>query len=159
MRDLDRIAILGGRGMLGTDLAATLRAHAIEPVIHDLPEFDLTQSDHLAHAVRDVDWVVNCAAYTNVDGAETDQARAFAVNAEAVGQLGRMALEANVPVLHISTDFVFDGQGDRPYKETDSPHPISVYGASKWQGEQAAPVNRVKLSCKRITQKTHCCVL
>jgi dTDP-4-dehydrorhamnose reductase len=137
MSDLHRIAILGGRGMLGTDLAATLRGHDIEPLIYDLPDFDLTQTDQVARALRDADWVVNCAAYTNVDGAETDQARAYAVNAEAVGQLGQLAAQANVPVLHISTDFVFDGHGDQPYKETDSPNPISVYGASKWQGEQA----------------------
>ncbi|MCP4453324.1 MAG: dTDP-4-dehydrorhamnose reductase [Planctomycetes bacterium] len=137
MSDLTRIAILGGRGMLGTDLAATLRGCGIEPLIYDLPDFDLTQRDQLPQALARVDWVVNCAAYTNVDGAETDQARAYGVNAEAVGHLGDLAAEARVPILHISTDFVFDGQGDQPYAETDSPNPISVYGASKWQGEQA----------------------
>ena len=137
MSDFTRIAIIGGRGMLGTDLAATLRGHGIEPIIHDLPDFDLTETDHVAHALADVDWVVNCAAYTNVDGAETDSSRAYRVNAEAVGQLGQLAAEAGVPVLHISTDFVFDGQGDEPYTEADAPNPISTYGASKWQGEQA----------------------
>ncbi|NQV31689.1 MAG: dTDP-4-dehydrorhamnose reductase [Phycisphaeraceae bacterium] len=137
MSDLARVAILGGRGMLGTDLAATLCCHGIEPVIYDLPDFDLTQTDKMVNALADVNWVVNCAAYTNVDGAEADQSRAYEVNAEAVGQLGRLAAEAGVPVLHISTDFVFDGQGDQPYTETDRPNPISVYGASKWQGEQA----------------------
>ena len=84
--------------MLGTDLAATLRGYGIEPIIHDLPDFDLTETDHVAHALADVDWVVNCAAYTNVDGAETDSSRAYRVNAEAVGQLGQLAVEAGVPV-------------------------------------------------------------
>jgi dTDP-4-dehydrorhamnose reductase len=148
MSDLTRIVILGGRGMLGTDLAATLRSHDIEPIIYDLPEFDLTQTDQLAHALAHADWVVNCAAYTNVDGAETDQSLAYRVNAEAVGQLGQLAAEAGVPVLHISTDFVFDGQGDQPYAEEDTPNPISTYGASKWQGEQALE----KSGC------THCIV-
>ncbi len=148
MSDLTRVAILGGRGMLGTDLAATLRGHAIEPVIYDLPDFDLTQTDQVARALAQVNWVVNCAAYTNVDGAETNASLTYRVNAEAVGQLGQMAAEANVPVLHISTDFVFDGQGDQPYTETDMPNPISVYGASKWQGEQALE----KSGC------THCIV-
>ncbi|MCF7975230.1 MAG: dTDP-4-dehydrorhamnose reductase [Phycisphaerae bacterium] len=137
MSGLTRIAILGGRGMLGSDLAKALRTCAIEPVVYDLPEFDLTRAEHVARALVDVDWVVNCAAYTNVDGAETDQARAYQVNAEAVGQMGQSAAQAGVPVMHISTDFVFDGQGDQPYTEADTPNPISVYGASKWQGEQA----------------------
>ena len=137
MSDLHRIAILGGRGMLGTDLSAALRGHGIEPVIHDLPDFDLTREDHVAGALANADWVVNCAAYTNVDGAESNQSQAYAVNAEAVGRLGQLAAEAGVPVLHISTDFVFDGRGDQPYSETDTPNPISTYGASKWQGEQA----------------------
>ena len=137
MSDLARIAILGGKGMLGTDLAATLCCHGIETVIYDLPDFDLTQTDQVVNALANVNWVVNCAAYTNVDGAETDQSRAYRVNAEAVGQLARLAAEAEVPVLHISTDFVFDGQGDQPYAESDTPNPISTYGASKWQGEQA----------------------
>lgn len=136
MANIKRIAILGGKGMLGTDLAETLRRNHIEAVVYDLPEFDLTQKEHVAHALRQVDWVVNCAAYTNVDGAESDQARAYQVNAEAVTQLGQMAAETDVPVLHISTDFVFDGQGTRPYTETDAPNPISVYGASKRAGEQ-----------------------
>jgi len=136
MSGLARIAILGGRGMLGTDLAYTLRDCDIEPVVYDLPDFDLTQEDHMVSVLDRVDWVVNCAAYTNVDEAETDQKRAYQVNAEAVGQLGQCAAKAKVPVLHISTDFVFNGQGDSPYTEADAPDPISVYGASKLKGEQ-----------------------
>ncbi len=137
MNNIKRVAILGGRGMLGTDLERTLRRNNIEPVVYDLPEFDLTRVEHVTHALANMDYVINCAAYTNVDGAETDQERAYQVNGEAVGQLGQCAAEAGVPVLHISTDFVFDGQGDQAYTEMDCPSPVSVYGASKWQGEQA----------------------
>jgi dTDP-4-dehydrorhamnose reductase len=136
MNNIKRVAILGGRGMLGTDLAGALRQNNIEPVVYDLPEFDLTQVEHVTNALGNVDYVINCAAYTNVDGAETDQERAYQVNGDAVGQLGKYAAKAGVPVLHISTDFVFDGQGDQAHTEMDCPSPISVYGASKWQGEQ-----------------------
>jgi dTDP-4-dehydrorhamnose reductase len=136
MNNIKRVAILGGRGMLGTDLADALRQNNIEPGVYDLPEFDLTQVEHVTNALVNVDYVINCAAYTNVDGAETDQERAYQVNGDAVGQLGKCAAKAGVPVLHISTDFVFDGQGDQAHTEMDCPSPISVYGASKWQGEQ-----------------------
>ncbi|MBI3985328.1 MAG: dTDP-4-dehydrorhamnose reductase, partial [Lentisphaerae bacterium] len=81
--------------------------------------------------------VVNCAAYTNVDKAEEQPEVARAVNAEAVGVLGRLARQRGTYVVHISTDFVFDGKGDRPYVETDTPRPLNVYGDSKWKGELA----------------------
>ncbi len=80
--------------------------------------------------------VINCAAYTNVDRAETEPAQARAVNADAVGRLGRIAARHDVHVIHISTDFVFDGTLDRPYAEDDFPQPLSVYGATKLAGEQ-----------------------
>lgn len=136
MSDLKRIAILGGRGMLGTDLAETLSSQGIEPVVYDLPDFNITQSDHLTNALNHVNYIVNCAAYTNVDKAESESDLAYQVNAHSVGQLGTLAAQAQVPVLHISTDFVFDGQGNQPYTETDNPNPISVYGASKLEGER-----------------------
>ena len=80
--------------------------------------------------------MVNCAAYTDVDGAESEHDLAYAVNAAAVGRLGNIARNTGKWVLHISTDFVFDGKSDRPYVETDTPNPINTYGASKLAGEQ-----------------------
>jgi len=123
--------------MLGTELASQLRTAGHDPVAYDLPDWDITRADDLAAAVSHGGVVVNCAAYTNVDGAERESELAHEVNARAVGRLGDLARERNTAVLHISTDFVFDGRLDRPYVETDAPNPLNVYGRSKLAGEQA----------------------
>lgn len=132
-----RVAVLGGRGMLGTDVCAQLRTLGCAPVAFDLPECDITRPGHLATALEGVDGVVNCAAFTNVDKAEDVPDIARAVNATAVGELGRQSAARNVFVLHISTDFVFDGNGEAPYAETSAPAPLSVYGLTKLEGEEA----------------------
>ena len=134
--DGTKIAVLGGRGMLGSDLVSAFRQQGSEPIVFDLPEFDITNIDHLQQAVAGAEIIVNCAAYTNVDGAESQAELAYEVNAEAVGQLGAFARDAGKWVLHISTDFVFDGSGDKPYVETDHPNPINTYGKTKLAGEQ-----------------------
>ena len=131
-----RIAVLGGRGMLGSDVVQVCRQQGLDPIVYDLPEFDITNVDHVKQAVADADVIVNCAAYTNVDGAESQAEIAYRVNAEAVGRLGAVARQAGKWVLHISTDFVFDGHGDKPYVETDHPNPINTYGKTKLVGEQ-----------------------
>ncbi len=131
-----RIAILGGKGMLGTDLAHECTKQGINFEVFGLPEFDITNEQHLGKAIRDAKAVINCAAYTNVEKAESEAKLAYQVNAAAVGRLGVLARQANIWVLHISTDFVFDGESDRPYLETDTPNPINAYGRSKLAGEQ-----------------------
>lgn len=131
-----RVAVLGGRGMLGSDMLPALRAAGYAATALDLPEFDITRTADLRRAVEH-DVLVNCAAFTNVDGAESAAAQAEAVNATAVGTLGSLAAAHKRTVLHISTDFVFDGRLDRPYTEEDAPNPISVYGATKLAGERA----------------------
>jgi dTDP-4-dehydrorhamnose reductase len=130
------IAILGGRGMLGSDLALACELHGLKTNVLDLPDFDITNSGHLQQAVNNAQIIINCASYTNVDKAESEPDLTYQVNAEAVGHLGVLAREADVWVLHISTDFVFDGKSDRPYVETDPPNPINTYGASKLTGEK-----------------------
>jgi dTDP-4-dehydrorhamnose reductase len=132
----NRVAILGGKGMLGSDLALACRQHRLITTVLDLPEFDITNEKHLTDALKGVDAVINCAAYTNVEKAESETELAYKVNAEAVGKLGSAAKDAGVWVLHISTDFVFDGKSRRPYVETDPPHPINIYGAGKLAGEE-----------------------
>jgi len=131
-----QMAILGGRGMLGADLQRAARQHGFTVGVFDLPEFDITSEQHFRRAIADYSLVVNCAAYTNVDGAESHAETAHAVNAGAVEKLGRLAAESDKYVLHISTDFVFDGRKDVPYDETDAPHPLGTYGKTKLQGEQ-----------------------
>lgn len=130
------VAVLGGRGMLGTELAELCRNRGYEIHVHDLPEFDISDIEHLRRAADAADVIVNCAAYTNVDGAESQPQLAHRVNAEAVGRLGELARVSGKWVLHFSTDFVFDGRLDRPYVETDAPNPVSEYGRSKLAGER-----------------------
>jgi dTDP-4-dehydrorhamnose reductase len=131
-----RVAVLGGRGMLGTDLVSTCRQQGFDPIVLDLPEFDITNNDQVQNAVAEAEVIVNCAAYTNVDGAEAQEELAYKINAEAVGRLGTFIHDAGKWILHISTDFVFDGNGDRPYFESDRPNPINMYGKTKLAGEQ-----------------------
>ena len=131
-----RVAILGGDGMLGTDLAEICRRQGFEVKVFDLPEFDITSNEQLEQVVNSAQAIVNCAAYTDVDGAEKESKLAHKVNAEAVGKLGDLAKKANRWMLHISTDFVFDGRGEKPYGETDQPNPINEYGRTKLEGEK-----------------------
>lgn len=131
-----KIVLLGGRGMLGSDIAAHLSSLGLQFQVFDLPEFDITNPSQIESAIKKSDIVINCAAYTNVDKAESEKEPAMKVNANAVGALGSLALKHGVWVLHISTDFVFDGKLNRPYSETDSTNAISTYGKSKLEGEK-----------------------
>ena len=146
----NRVAILGGKGMLGSDLALACQQHQLITTVLDLPELDITNEKHLTNALKGVDAVINCAAYTNVEKAESEAELAHKVNAEAVGKLGSAAKDAGVWVLHISTDFVFDGNSDRPYVETDTPNPINVYGASKLAGEELLVESRCRYCIIRV---------
>ena len=150
MSHLKHIALLGAKGMLGSDLSAIAagRGHVVNRL--DLPAFDITRPEHVEQAAADCDVIINCAAYTNVEKAESEPDAACKVNAEAVGRLGDIAKTHDTPVLHISTDFVFDGTLDRPYVETDTPHPISAYGLSKWRGEQALAASGCRHAIIRV---------
>ncbi len=131
-----KVAILGGKGMLGSDLAHACTKHGFNFEVFDLPEFDITNHKQLADTVNHAQVIVNCAAYTNVEKAESETELAYKVNAEAVGLLGKLAADAGIWVLHISTDFVFDGTKNSPYNETDEPNPVNAYGRTKLAGEK-----------------------
>ena len=146
----DKITILGGKGMLGIDLARQGKERSVAFEVFDLPDFDITNDQHLSDVVRNSSIIVNCAAYTNVDKAESEAELTYKVNAEAVGHLAILAKQANVWVLHISTDFVFDGKSDKPYVETDTPNPINTYGASKLAGEQLLVESRCRHCIMRV---------
>ncbi len=123
--------------MLARDLISEAPgAHDI--VGRDIDDFDITDPDAVDDAVREIrpDLIVNAAAYTNVDGAESESDVAFAVNGDALGFIGNAAKALGVPVIHYSTDYVFDGSSREPYGEDESTSPMGVYGASKLQGEQ-----------------------
>jgi dTDP-4-dehydrorhamnose reductase len=133
-----RAMILGAGGMLGHDLVATApKQVTLLPFTH--AELDVTETESLAAAVAELrpDILINAAAYTAVDRAETERQLAFRVNAEAVGALGRIAAHAGARVVHYSTDYVFDGSATEPYEEGSATNPINVYGASKLAGETA----------------------
>jgi len=136
--------------MLGCDLVALLRERGYRPTVHDLPECDICCHASLAAACREAAVVVNCAAFTDVDGAESQPERARAVNSEAVKHLGELAARADMYVLHIGTDFVFDGAASGAYRETDAPRPLSVYGASKLAGERALTASGCRHAIVRV---------
>ncbi|MBA2260577.1 MAG: dTDP-4-dehydrorhamnose reductase [Acidobacteria bacterium] len=130
-----RLLILGSRGLLG---AAIHREFASEEVIAaDHGALDITHERAVVATVSEVrpDLILNCAAYNNVDGAEEDPVTALTVNAFAVRAIARAAAEAGATFVHYSSDFVFDGETDRPYTEEDAPNPLSVYAASKLLGD------------------------
>ncbi len=133
-----RVMILGAGGMLGHDLLATKPAD-ISTFPFTRRALDITDTASVAAAVAEVrpDVIINAAAYTAVDRAESERDLAFRVNAEAVGELGRIARDARVRVVHFSTDYVFDGTSTEPYTEDSPTNPMNVYGASKLAGEDA----------------------
>lgn len=132
----DNIVVLGGKGMLGTDLVQVLQQQNLSVTSLDLPEFDITNQQQLKQAAENADVIINCAAYTNVEKAESETDLAYKVNAKAVADLAAIAKDTGAWILHTSTDFVFDGRSDRPYVETDPTNPINAYGKSKLAGEQ-----------------------
>ncbi|KPL22261.1 MAG: hypothetical protein AMJ75_08365 [Phycisphaerae bacterium SM1_79] len=144
------VAILGGKGMLGTDVVGICQEKGFKVKAFDLPEFDITNVTQLKEAVGPAKTIVNCAAYTNVDKAESEAKVAYEVNAAAVGRLGVLARQADAWVLHISTDFVFDGKSGRPYVETDTPNPINAYGRTKLAGEQLLVESRCRHCIMRV---------
>lgn len=132
-----RILVTGANGMLGRDLAEILGGAGHTVSATDLPEVDILDRRSCAEAVRGQDWVVNAAAYTAVDAAESHEALAFRVNALGPAVLGRAAHDAGARVVHISTDYVFAGTATSPYPEEADPDPRSAYGRTKAAGEWA----------------------
>lgn len=135
---MTRLLLLGKTGQLGQELARLL-PQSLKIIALGRADVDLTQEQHLHRAVLTAqpDLIVNTAAYTAVDRAEQDPEAAFAVNASVPALLAAMAKQLSIPLIHISTDYVFDGQHYLPYRETDLPNPIGVYGRSKLAGEEA----------------------
>jgi len=133
-----KILIAGGQGQLGLALTRRLagRHQVLAP---SRGEFDITNRECCVQAVTEAkpDLVINCAAYTAVDRAESERDAAFAVNAAGAGNLAAACRDADATLVHFSTDYVFDGAAKRPYVESDPVAPQSVYGASKLAGELA----------------------
>jgi dTDP-4-dehydrorhamnose reductase len=134
-----RILVTGSTGQLGFEVvrAFSPSGHAI--FAPERSELDFSNPEQVADRVRhfQADWVINCAAYTHVDRAESDVEQAFVINRDSAGQLAGAVAGYGGNLLHVSTDFVFDGKQSRPYREDDVARPLGVYGRSKLEGEQA----------------------
>ncbi|TWJ32698.1 dTDP-4-dehydrorhamnose reductase [Geobacter argillaceus] len=132
------ILVVGANGMLGHDLMEVLGG---EVRGLDLPDIDITSLESTLRVVRTLKprVIVNAAAYTDVDGCETNRELAMQVNGEGVGHLAMAAREIDALLVHVSTDYVFDGNKGTPYEEDDLTGPVSVYGDSKLAGELNAP--------------------
>ena len=133
------ILITGGGGQLARALDDAARVAGIPATRAGRPEFDFDRPDSLDAVMRDrvPSLVVNAAAYTAVDAAETDEVAAYRANRDGPARLAALAATAGVPIVHVSTDFVFDGSKGSPYSEADPTSPLGVYGASKLAGERA----------------------
>lgn len=136
-----KLVILGGKGMLGSDLADACAAKNISTLILDRDEVDIVSETSVAAQLDaakldpSADWIVNCAAYTRVDDAEKERELCQAINATGAGVVARECAKRGLRLLHISTDYVFDGTLGRPCTETDPVKPLNFYGQSKLDGE------------------------
>ena len=146
------ILVTGAKGQLGCEMQ---RLGAVSPnnyLFTDVAELDITDADAVMNAVKaaSIDVIVNCAAYTNVDKAESDEATAELVNATAVGNLARAMKEVGGTLFHVSTDYVFGCDGNTPRTEDMPLNPLGVYGRTKLHGEQAI----IESGCKALIFRT-----
>ena len=146
-----RVLVTGSRGQVGVEMQRELHGRA-EVFAHDVDTLDITDPGSIAAMASDVrpDVIVNCAAYTAVDRAESDMEAARAVNALAPGLLAAEARRRGALLVHFSTDYVFDGSKPAAYVEEDPTNPLSVYGATKLEGERAVAA----AGCPYVTLRT-----
>ncbi|MGE8176915.1 dTDP-4-dehydrorhamnose reductase [Pseudomonas fluorescens] len=133
-----KILISGQHGQVAIELQRRLKGLG-ELIVLGRNQLDLAHPEQIRLQIRALrpNLIINAAAHTAVDQAESEPELAFAINAAAPGVLAELALELGIPLIHYSTDYVFDGRKASPYTETDEPHPLGVYGATKLAGEQA----------------------
>lgn len=148
---MKKILLTGKNGQVGWELQRSLASFG-QVVATDSKELDLADPDAIRRTVRSIapDIIINPAAYTAVDKAESDAARAMAVNGIAPGILAEESLRLGALLIHYSTDYVFDGSKAAPYTEDDAPNPQSVYGSTKLAGEQAIRAS----GCKHLILRT-----
>jgi len=136
---MSRWGVLGSDGALGSEFCRLLKRRGEVFAAFDIPLLDITDSARLCETLKHLspEIVVNCAAWTNVDGAESNVPASRAVNVEAPGEMACICGDFGAKLVHFSTDFVFDGGASSPYSEGSVPNPISEYGRGKLLGEQA----------------------
>lgn len=131
-----KILVTGANGQLGREIAKQGIAHDL--VLTDMDKLDITDRLAVAKFIQEVkpEAVIHCAAYTNVDGAEADRDGAYRVNVVGTQNIAEACLKTEVRMIYISTDYVFDGLLQEPYRESHAVNPQSIYGHTKWQGEE-----------------------
>jgi dTDP-4-dehydrorhamnose reductase len=139
MKDCN-IVVVGSSGMLGWEVVESLKSAGLKVTPLNTRFIDITKRDSTRSVLGGIGspgLLINCAAYTAVDKAESEPEAAFAVNRDGPANLADECERLGIPLIHISTDYVFNGKSDRPYREEDAADPQSVYGRSKWEGEEA----------------------
>jgi dTDP-4-dehydrorhamnose reductase len=134
------VVVVGSGGMLGWEVVESLKSAGLKVAALDIPVIDITNGESARSVLGGIGspgLLINCAAYTAVDKAESELEDAFAVNRDGPANLADECKRLGIPLIHISTDYVFNGKSERPYREEDAPDPMSVYGLSKWEGEEA----------------------
>ena len=139
-----KVLQFGASGQMAREILRRAERHGMAVTALSRQQVDLADPEAVARIVKsaDADLVINAAAYTAVDKAEEERDLAFRINAESPGAMARACVARRLPLLHVSTDYVFDGSGDRPWREDDPVAPVNAYGASKLAGERAILASR-----------------
>ena len=147
-----KVLVTGVKGQLGYDVVKELEKREIEAVGVDIEEMDITDADCVNRVIREAspDAVIHCAAYTAVDAAEDNEELCRKVNAEGPRNIAGVCKELDIKMIYISTDYVFDGKGERPWEPEDERHPLNVYGQTKYEGELAVQNTLEKYFIVRI---------
>lgn len=147
-----RVLVTGVKGQLGYDVMNELAKRGIEGVGVDIEEMDITDAASVDKVITEanVDAVIHCAAYTAVDAAENNAELCRKVNAEGTENIAKVCKKLDIKMIYISTDYVFDGQGTRPWQPDDERNPLNVYGQTKYEGELAVENNLDKYFIVRI---------
>lgn len=147
-----KVLVTGVKGQLGYDVVNELKKRNLEAVGVDIEDMDITVEESVKKVISDVtpDAVIHCAAYTAVDAAEDHAELCRRVNAEGTANIANMCKKLDIPMIYISTDYVFDGQGERPWEPEDDRHPLNVYGQTKYEGELAVQNALTKYFIVRI---------
>jgi len=136
-----RVLVTGAKGQLGSDLLCELSKRNIESVGIDIDDLDITDADATKRVIENInndakiDAIIHCAAYTAVDAAEDNEALVTKINAEGTKNIAEVAKTLDIAMMYISTDYVFDGEGERPWEPDDKRAPLNVYGMAKYKGE------------------------
>lgn len=134
-----KVLVTGVKGQLGYDVVNELEKRGLEAVGVDIDEMDITDAVSVDKVIKETspDAVIHCAAYTAVDAAEDNVELCRKVNADGTANIAKVCKELDIKMMYISTDYVFDGQGERPWEPDDERHPLNVYGQTKYEGEVA----------------------